>query len=268
MLKNQIWTFLRDESNHSQEKLRQRQVLTIVFAIAIALLAGVAQAQTTFHVAGSQSSLQYDGATSVPTPAAGAVVDPTRVSGGAVATKRLRGNDRPAYVELHASLSNFDADADPDGWRVDVILRDHNDKPVSMRASATFELMPRLPSADFHQFVNARSLPVRWSMPLDFDDDQIARVKLPLRKSLQPVLGWPSSLYDTDLTRNRRYGRHLTVYGSRRTFVTEDLRATLATPTHGQLSVRVSVPTEGVFKATVPVRVRPPVLVDTNWPYR
>lgn len=193
------------------------------------------------------------------------------VSGGTIPTVRHRGHARPRYVELVASLSNFDPDADPDGWRAEIVLRDRNDHPVVMRANATFELTPRVATADHRRFVNATGKPIRWSMPLEFDGDGVARVKLPLRDSLKPMLGWNSAIYPPSGSRlgasrpNVRYShsRH-----ARRSFVTSDLRNLIGTPSTGEMRVRVSVPTEGVFEAAAPVFIRPSVLVDTQWPYR
>ena len=104
-------------------------------------------------------------------------------------------------------MSNFDADAEPDGWRADIILRDRKDRPVVVRANATFELMPRVVMPQSLGFVDADMTPVRWSMPLEFDEDSVARIKLPLRKSLRPVFGWQSAIYPPSSTRSRNDGR-------------------------------------------------------------
>jgi hypothetical protein len=243
-------------------------MLTILFAIILASIAGVSSAQ-------SPQTLQYDGATAGTAnsiqPNPNAVFDPFRVAGGAVHGNRSRADARPVYAQLDASLANFDADADPDGWRAEVVLRDQKDRPVVMRAHATFELMPRVPMADHHRFVDADATPVRWSMPLEFDEDSVARVKLPLRRSLRPMLGWSSAVYPPSGIRTRNAGN--TAHGLRtwkrsRTFVTSDLRTLVGTPASGELRVRVSVPTEGVFAAATGVWIRPSVLVDTKWPYR
>jgi hypothetical protein len=225
-------------------------MLTILFAIILASIAGVSSAQ-------SPQTIQYDGATAGTAnsiqPNPNAVFDPFRVAGGAVHGNRSRADARPVYAQLDASLANFDADADPDGWRAEVVLRDQKDRPVVMRAHATFELMPRVPMAD------------------QFDEDSVARVKLPLRRSLRPMLGWSSAVYPPSGIRTRNAGN--TAHGLRtwkrsRTFVTSDLRTLVGTPASGELRVRVSVPTEGVFAAATGVWIRPSVLVDTKWPYR
>ena len=260
-------------ANNRREQVRRRQMMTIIFAIVIIAIAGVSSAQSpqTESTEYANASLQYDGATAVPIADPNAVVDQDRVLGGAVAFHRLKGDARPAYVEFGASLSNFDADAEPDGWRADLVLRDRKDRPVVMRAHATFELMPRVSTADHHRLVDADTPPIRWSMPLEFDEDFVARVKLPLRQSLRPMLGWSSAVYRQSDARTRDYGsnvRGLRTRSRKRTVVTLDLRDMIGTPSTGELRVRVSVPTEGVFEAATPVRIRPSVLVDTPWPYR
>ncbi len=183
---------------------------------------------------------------------------------------------RPKYAEISATLANFDADADPDGWRVQLVLRDSQDRPVVMRSRANFELTPRIPTADFHSHVDAAP-PISWSMNVDFDADGVARFKLPLRENLRPAFGWNSSTY-AGPTKSRRSSRGLhrrvnnghrssgaTVFGD---LAVTSLRASLGRPTTGELRVRVSVPTEGVFKAATAVPIRPPSLVDSTWPYR
>ena len=187
-------------------------------------------------------------------------------------------SSRPKYAEMKAELANFDADADPDGWRVELVLRDAHDRPVAMRSTARFELMPRVPTADFHNYVDADIIPITWSKDVKFDERSVAHFKLPLREQLKPLFGWPSSIYPETGMRSNIYGRNSRyrsgIHGragrSQRlgTAVTRDFRNTLGKPTVGELRVRVSVPTEGVFSAVVPIQIRPSVLVDTNWPYR
>ena len=169
------------------------------------------------------------------------------------------------------SLANFDADADPDGWRVELVLLDQRDRPVIARANATFELIPRVPTADFYNYVDAAMLPVRWSMNLTFDQDGVARVKLPLRESLRPLFGWPSAIFPRqgDRSRNNRsVSRRISGTWRSRSIVTDHWQNGLGRPTMGEMRVRVSVPTEGVFEAASIVPIRPSALVDTYWPYR
>lgn len=248
--------------------------MTIVFAVAVILIGGVATAQSPQpeSLLPSDAKIEYGSANGAPIAEAGAAIDPTRVGGGVVVTRpRLRGDARLAYAELSATLANFDADPDPDGWRVDVVLRDRKDRPVAIRSQATFELMPRVSTADHQRFVNGSRSPVRWTMPLEFDDDSVARVKLVLNQRLKTQLGWSSAIYPPSGMRWRNVGRMvggLHVNSSETTAATSDLRNLVGTPSTGQLKVRVSVPTQGVYEAVTPVWIRPSVLVDTQWPYR
>ncbi len=245
-------------ADQNRKHVRRRQVLTIIFAIVLISIAGVSSAQAPQRESQLDAiPLQYDGVSEVPINI-----------GGAVHTHRLRGDARPAYVELAASLANFDADADPDGWRADVILRDRKDRPVVMRANATFELMPRVPTPENLRYVDADTTPIRWSMPLEFDDDSVARIKLPLRQSLRPMLGWSTALYPASGTFSRTHGHNIHRLSRDRRYVASDLRNLVGMPSGGELRIRVSVPTEGVFEAATGVRLRPSILVDTKWPYR
>ena len=88
-------------------------------------------------------TLQYDGASSAPVADPNAVVDAAQVTGGAIPTLQVIGDARPDYVDLNAYLANFDADADPDGWRATVMLLDSMECPVIMHAHANFELIIR-----------------------------------------------------------------------------------------------------------------------------
>ncbi|MGI9472788.1 MAG: hypothetical protein ACR2NZ_14715 [Rubripirellula sp.] len=185
-------------------------------------------------------------------------------SGGAV-PKRIR--SRPVSVALTAELANLDADAEPDGWRAQIVLLDREDQPVLWRANATFELMPRVDLLG-GDYTDAQAKPIRWSMPLEFGQDAIADVRLPLRQSLRPVLGWTERSTRFRLRTKRDSDREFLPNNPHRTFVVQDVRDAIARPTYGVLRVRVSVPTEGTFKAAVGVRIRPSVLVDTQWPYR
>lgn len=243
----------RDQSA-SQRQARHRQWLTILFALVLLSMASLASAE-------NPSSIQYDGSTAV---------SATRFSGGALAMPGDREN-RPAYVEMSAALANFDADADPDGWRANIVLRDRNDAATVMRCRASFELMPRVPTLTGAQYFDGYTAPIRWTMPLEFSDDAIATVKLPLRKSLRPVLGWSNAAFPHSGLRSRHDGierRKLRLYSRPRSFITSDLEHAIGMPNQAELRVRVSVPTVGVFESVTPVQLRPSVLVDTSWPYR
>ncbi len=262
------------QTDQHREQVRRRQMLTVIFAILLISIAGISSAQSPPRedLSDSNAMLQYDGATSAPIAHPDAVVDAARFAGGAIQSNRLTGDARPTYVDMNASLANFDSDADPDGWRAEVVLFDRHDRPVAMRAHAKFELIVRVSTAERLSFVNADIPPLRWSMPLEFDQDAVARVRLPLRETLQPLFGWNSAInrpprgLPTSISQN--YARGRSNWSRPRTFVTEDLRTLVALPSTGELRVRVSVPTEGVFEAAIPIWLRPSGLVDTRWPYR
>ncbi|MDG2220381.1 MAG: hypothetical protein P8L85_03320 [Rubripirellula sp.] len=262
-------------------RVRQRQAWTILFAIVLVSIASFATAQPPAgeNLTGASGvqicagveyfftepdHISFGVTTAASSPAA-------QLTGGAIPIARHSGRARVAYAELVAALANFDADADPDGWRAEIALRDRNDQPVLVRATATFELTARIATQESNRFVNATNQPIRWSRPLNFDEDGVARINLPLRNSLKPMLGWTSASgpnsgirFGTSPSNSREYrARHL-----HRNFVTSDLRTLVGMPRTGELRVRVSVPTEGVYEAASPVNVRPSVLVDTQWPYR
>ena len=204
-----------------------------------------------------------------------ATVVPAAMLGGATVENHYQPHanqftgTRPKYAELHATLANFDADADPDGWRAKVVLRDAHDRPVIMRARATFSLTPRLPTADFHSYVDTDTKPITWSKDVRFDADGVANFKLPLTQRLQPPAlatrhGSLSNPHGTVGQRIRTTTR-LTAFSD---LINRQGREHLGLANFGELKVRLSVPTEGVFEAASPVQLRPSVLVDTRWPYR
>ena len=260
-----------------------RTLMWVLFAVVLLSIAGVSNGaepvvpkqppqrpQPVEPIAEGSTTIQYDGTTYVVASAS-----QTPQSRAAVEARRQaiarRSAARPKYVEMIASLANFDADADPDGWRVELVLLDSRDRPVVTRASAMFQLMPRVPTADHFNYVDAARLPVRWSKPLEFDEDGVARVKLPLRESLRPLFGWPSAVFPHHGARTR-VTHSLDRRGGNpwrsRSVVRDDWRNQLGRPSMGEIRVRVSVPTEGVFRAATIVPIRPPALVDTYWPYR
>ena len=187
-------------------------------------------------------------------------------------------HSRPQSAQLSADLANFDSDADPDGWRAQVILRDRNDRPVIAKARAEFQLSPRIPTAGLQSYVDANIQPLTWRQEVRFDDDSVAHFRLPLRQPLQRLFGSYSSIYPRSglgvgFRGNLSSGRFNSAYrgtGSQylQTVVTGDRLNQLGRPEFGELRVKVSVPGEGVFRAVTVVPIRPPVLVDTHWPYR
>jgi hypothetical protein len=253
-----------DETTRQRLQTRRRQCLTILFAVVVAVIASNVSAQS------PNAGIQYDTTTLLPSPHPSAMVNPGRVAGGAIPMPRDK-DAEPAYVELMARLANFDADADPDGWRAEIVIRDRLDRPLVLRSRATLTLMPRESTINDNQYLNALPTPVRWSVPLEFDSEARARVKLPLRRSLRPMWGWsPTGLTQPGawIRRPPSRRRQISPDGRRRSFFITELRPAVGVPPIGQLNVRVAIPTHGVFAATTPVQIRPPALVDTTWPYR
>lgn len=253
-----------DETARQRLLARRRQCLTILFAVVVALVASNVSAQSPIP------GIQYDTTTLQPSPHPSAMVNAGRIAGGAIPSPRDR-DAQPAYVELTARLANFDADADPDGWRAEISIRDQLDRPIVVRSHATLTLMPRESTINENQYLNALPAPVRWTVPLEFDSEARAKVKLPLRRSLRPIWGWaPTGLTQPEawIRRPPSRRRQISPDGRRRSFFITELRPAVGIPSVGQLNVRVAVPTHGVFTATTPVQIRPPALVDTTWPYR
>ena len=297
----------RDRSSaHHQDApaVSFRPILIVLFAVILLSIAGLAQGQeqdqtqqpqtrqngaNPFHKnqqslevpsKPTHTTIQYDGISHV-VPAAYLDEQSRAAITARHAAIGKQMSLRPKYVEMHAELANFDADADPDGWRVQIVLLDGNDRPVVARSNVVFELMPRVPTPDHYSYVDAARLPVRWSMSLKFDDEGVARLKLPLRESLWPIFGWttstspysvsPFDASDHNISRSReipRLGRP--IHGSWRTgsVATRQWRNQLGRPLMGELRARVSVPGQGVFHSVVIVPVRHSTLVDTRWPYR
>lgn len=271
-------SFTKDDS---RSRHRLRPWLTLLFAVVLMLVASWASAQPPSVEPSPSNSTSHSGLTAASErqsldagredQGAFGCYDPSQqrqevATGGAVPRMRVHDRPRPKYVEVTARLANFDADSDPDGWRAEVALRDAGDNPVSMRAWASFELMPRIPLDDFRA-TDARTLPVRWSIPLRFDPDGIARVKLPLQAALRPMLGPEASARTGSKSlRTVSMGSLFPTAGAEQATRLDEQRVGMSW--WGELKLRVSVPTEGVFETAVPVQVRPSVLVDTQWPYR
>lgn len=246
------------ESDQRLRQSRRRQVFLLLFALVLACFASSASAQS------PQSDCHV---CDQPPDALGHVVAlPLPIeSGGAIPNNR---SSRPAYVQLNAQIANWDADAEPDGWRARVVLVDRDDRRTARRANATFELMPRV-ALQGGEYVDAQSKAIRWTMPLKFDDHDVAEVKLPLRQALRPMLGWSRLTEPAFGTGSRwEFNRQSIPSDPRRTLAIRDVRDAIARPSLGELRVRVSVPTEGTFQAATGVQIRPSVLVDTSWPYR
>ena len=97
-------------------------------------------------------SIQFDGVTALMDPHL-----PMTVTHG----KRVTAG-RPASVDLYASLANLDSDAEPDGWRAQVVLRDSHGSPLRMRSRATFELVPRIPLVGTRRHGIGHFKPLKW----------------------------------------------------------------------------------------------------------
>lgn len=186
---------------------------------------------------------------------------------------------RPKSVSISAVIENFDADAEPDGWSVQVVLLDAQGRRVKRRATARFSLNPRVPTQDFTGYVTAKKASATWSSKLEFDEHGVARVRLPLRQRLKSVFGWQRSPYESvGLEGGRRsaIGGIVRPSGTGRVIrsglAPSELygagAASLGLPADGELRVTVSVPTEGTFRAAIPIQLRPSALVDTRWPYQ
>ena len=222
---------------------------------------GDADAQTDWSIT---PSIQYDAITPIT-----AMARP--VNGGQTELQiGKRQNRKPLYLQVAAGLVNFDRDAEPDGWNAELVLRDENDLPVIMRANAKFELEVRPEYSSNRRAIEIHK-PIVWSKSLTFDDRGVARVRLPLRGSLKPKLGWPPGAPMRSGIRSRStsvYSGGLRYQNRRQLVLTSDLVNHRTIAEYGLLRVRVSVPTQGVFEADATVLTRPPVLVDTHWPYR
>ena len=260
-----------NEHQSTSEKNRRRPVWIVLFAAMLILTAGVVSAQTVEELPKSVE-VQYDNVVrqlpqaDIDLQAAADAADQRREQ------IRQRASGRPKYAKVLATLANFDSDPDPDGWDVEVALLDANDRLVTKRAHATFELMPRIPAADYVGYVDAKMSPIRWSSKLKFDDDGIARLQLPMRERLKPLFGrHVAFLPDPGLGISINQSRNVVLRRPmeyNRTAFSRDWRANLGRPELGEFKARISVPTEGVFEAVVPAQMRPSVLVDTTWPYR
>ncbi len=268
----------RDKAACSDDKgsVRKRQLITVIFAIAVVLIAGQAQAQEQAQDREARFQYGWTATESVEhLPAPRPALAPVRVEGGRI-PPRVNTDSRPVYLEMNASMANFDADPDPDGWRVELVLRDRHDRPTQRRSQAVLELRARSSTVNPGQYVNADFAPIRWSMPLKFDQDAVARLRLPLRQPFQPIQiraaagsrGATGSLRASANRRRRWSTGNINSSGLHRSIARWEADQDVGLADFGELRARVSVPTEGVFEAVTAVRIRPPVLVDTQWPYR
>ncbi|MCC9601502.1 hypothetical protein LOC67_13175 [Stieleria sp. JC731] len=167
-------------------------------------------------------------------------------------------------ASFHANLVNWDADAETDGWIVEVALLDEQgdtvlmgkQHPVEMPGDITarFSLMPVRPALDFDGYVDAADQPFVWTRTLRFSSPGIARVRLPLEAvELQELAG--STVERRLVARGGKIRGGAILGGS-------------TLPAVGRLTMRVIVPSQGAFDSVAQVDLRTPFLVDTSWPYQ
>lgn len=135
---------------------------------------------------------------------------------------------RPAFATLEAGMANWDADAGFDGWVATVQVFDAAGQPVMFSGNASFELTPRVPSADLTSFLAVPDQRLRWTTSLATDAQGCATLRLPLRRSLP-----------------RTGGGHA--------------------PVSALLRVRVAIASEGVYEAESVVAIRPLAPLETIW---
>ena len=262
----------------SELRDRYRPLWTILFALALILWATTISAQEPVAVtyAGETFIVPVNPVTTSLMPAESVSDDLGPSTSGS--------KKRPVTVRVQAALANFDADADPDGWIATLQLRDEFDRFVSRRAMARFELIPRVPTSDHRGYINADQKPVQWTIPVQFSKESATKVQLKLNRRIERAFDWPSGIQLASYIQSGRFSNRNGVLrtsefvGNRsavraRTVITSDLmsetiRREVSMPSWGVLNVRVAVAGEGVFAASSMTRLRPPVLVDTSWPYR
>jgi hypothetical protein len=187
-----------------------------------------------------------------------------------------RGNQQAAYAQLYAELSNFDRDADADGWRASVVIRRSDGSVLAVPARATYEILAH-PQRYYRHPTNGslvRSRPLaRWSMPIQFDKQGVASVSLPASRSVQQSLGWNSLA--TIHAGTRRASSHRQVRWSRigstnndRYFVSHNVRDQIDFPSVGWMRVRLTIVGQQALEVITPIDTRPAVLVDMPRRYR
>jgi len=285
--------FAQHDSNDShpdRPQIQRRQAWKVIMAIVLIWIAAASTSDggdpclqpETHWPSDADWPIQYDGFTPLLDRDQGADGDPRGLQDSATALA--------AYVQLQARLSNFDADADPDGWQAAVVLRNRDGLPLALPARATFEILEYARSSDqpfSGQRVSAgqrvtRSIPsTRWTVPLLFDQQRVATVTLPAPRSIQHSFGWDSiGARQVGQERAReniagRYDRFSSERMSRLSrprynqhFLTLELSDAIDFPEVGWLRVRVSIPGQQALEATAPIELRPPVLVDITGGYR
>lgn len=245
-------------------QLKRRQTLRIAMAIFLIWIACTSKSDAAEFclqsvVYGTQ--MQFDGFTSIP-DIDQAIDDQSFVG--------------PAYVQLYAELSNFDRDADPDGWHASVVIRSGGGSVVDVFGRATFEILEHSQrygrQSTGGSLVGIRPL-ARWSVPLQFDDQGVAKVTLPASTALQRRLGWNSVATIHNGTRiaarheRHRWNRVRDDLNQRR-FVSHNVRDRIDFPTSSWLRVRLMIPEQRSLEAVAPIDIRPAILVDMPQKYR
>ncbi|WP_442505975.1 hypothetical protein SH528x_004794 [Novipirellula sp. SH528] len=186
--------------------------------------------------------------------------------------REMHSYSKPHSVQFSAVLANFDSDVAVDGWAIQLAVLDRFDHALVMPAFARFELRPD----DFpiHPSIRRRrpstvlAAPIRWSMKVAFDEDGIARIKLPVRASQRTALGWTSGseagLGMANLSTSVLHARAIRPVlglGSNdprwlATGKPYDWRESFVYPVSGTLNVRLSIASQGTFESTIPVNLR------------
>ena len=264
------------DSNHEQlndsltelEQLRRRQTLRIALALFLVWIALTASS----NAAGPCETPNTIG---LPIQLDGFTPSPVDTELAAVQSRAA------AYVQLHAVLSNFDRDANADGWRVSVVLRSHDGSILVAPSQATFEILELANLARVDRFGrNSASYPfvparptLTWTRPLEFNEHGVVALMLPATPVAQQRLGWDSTatLHRGILVADNHLGHSWSGVerGPRHNhFATLNLLDELDFPRVGWLRVRVTIPGQGTLEAVAPIDLRPAVLVDTFGRYR
>ncbi|MEM9586417.1 MAG: hypothetical protein AAGA03_03980 [Planctomycetota bacterium] len=228
----------------------------IVFAIILLAVSQTVSAQTLEQVAAELT--MADGVTQVP---ASMLVDPRSPVPGT-------SSSRAQSAGVTAWLANLDADDQPDGWRAQVVLVDRNDRIVRPRGHVTIEMFPGVKTFGRMRHLGQAQRVGRWRMPLVYDENGVVNLRLPLRQSLQPLMSRDTVAFPRTVASSRGIWVYREQRGDNRSRYVHSSATDLdkaGMPTWGRMKVRVSVPGQGVFAATTQVRMREPVLVDTQW---
>lgn len=243
-----------------------RPVMIVVFAITVILVAAHASADDgcLLYPERLLGPIQLDAESFY-------LVEPTSSPSGSSANPIARagrlGSDtdphrsaRPVYASVAAAMANFDADVAADGWRADVMIFDDRNRPLRLdRGHAWFLLETRLSAS-----------PIRWSMPLRFDDQGVASFRLPLPWSVAESIS--SNVYS-----GRSLGDSASWGGGsgserfrHRHFAVDALESRLLGWPEDRgfgpdrLTVRVSTRAAGVLSATTFMHVDAAAFLDTH----